>query len=112
MKKNSVIFPKSKKLGHRDWGREELLVLIPKILSLKKLLIKKGKKGGLQYHNKKNECGYLLSGKLKVTYDNGSGKLKKKNFKTRRNISFSTKIDSPRGSSYRLCYNRSFIASF
>jgi len=78
MKKKLAIFPKSKKLGHRNWGKEELLVLIPKVLSLKKLLIKKGKKGGLQYHNKKNECGYLLSGRLKVTYDNGNGKLKKK----------------------------------
>lgn len=78
MKKKLAIFPKSKNLGHRNWGKEELLVLIPKVLSLKKLLIKKGKKGGLQYHNKKNECGYLLSGRLKVTYDNGNGKLKKK----------------------------------
>ena len=78
MKKKLATFPKSKNLGYRNWGKEELLVLIPRVLSLKKLLIKKGKKGGLQYHNKKNECGYLLSGKLRVTYDNGNGKLKKK----------------------------------
>ena len=78
MKKKVAIFPKSKNLGSRNWGKEELLVLIPKVLSLKKLVIKKGKKGGLQYHSKKNECGYLLSGRLKVTFDNGNGKLKKK----------------------------------
>ena len=66
-KKNvETIFPKAKLIGKRNWGKEELLVLIPKVLSLKLLVIKKGKKGGLQYHHKKNECGYLLSGKLKI----------------------------------------------
>ena len=35
--------------------------------------MKKGKKGGLQYHRKKNECGYVLSGKLKIRFDNGNG---------------------------------------
>ena len=38
----------------------------------------KGKKGGLQYHRKKNECGYVLSGKLKIRFDNGNGILKEK----------------------------------
>ena len=32
-----VIFPKSKNLGYRNWGIENLLVLIPKVLSLKLL---------------------------------------------------------------------------
>jgi len=78
MKKSKVIFPKVKNIGKRDWGKEELLVLISKVLTLKRLLIKKGKKGGLQYHHKKNECGYLIKGKLIVRYDGGDGKLKKK----------------------------------
>ena len=80
IKKNfvSVIFPKEKSVGKRDWGKEKLLVLISKILSLKKLIIKSGKKGGLQYHRKKNECGILLSGKLILRYENGRGKLIKK----------------------------------
>lgn len=73
-----VLFPKSISAGKRSWGRENILVIIPKILSLKILNIKKGKKGGLQYHHKKNECGYILSGKLLVRYDNGKGKLKRK----------------------------------
>ena len=60
------------------WGKEILLALIPKTLSLKLLSIKKGKKGGLQYHRKKNECGYILSGKLLVRYENSKGKLIKK----------------------------------
>ena len=37
----------------RQWGDEILLHLISKKLSLKILKIKKGKKGGLQYHRKK-----------------------------------------------------------
>jgi len=77
-KKFKNIFPKARSIGKRDWGKEDLLVLIPKLLSLKLLLIKKGKRGGLQYHHKKNECGYLIEGKLKVKYDDGTGTLKQK----------------------------------
>lgn len=69
------IFPKPKDLGKRAWGTEKLLALIPKKISLKKLFIKKGQKGGLQFHRKKNECGVIVSGKLKIKYDNGNGKL-------------------------------------
>lgn len=81
MKQKKVTFPKPKDMGSRDWGKEELLVLIPKTLSLKILKIKKGKKGGLQFHRKKNECGYILKGKLKIRYDNGNGKLISKTLK-------------------------------
>ncbi len=73
-----VKFPKKKILGKRTWGQEILLTLIPKVLSFKLLKMKKGKKGGLQYHHKKNECGTIISGKLIVRYDNGNGKLVKK----------------------------------
>ena len=76
--KKRILFPKRKDVGKRNWGKEELLVLIPGVLTLKRLLIKKGRKGGLQYHRKKNECGYVLSGKLKVRFDNGNGILKEK----------------------------------
>ena len=75
---NKVKFLKSKNLGYRNWGTETLLALIPKKLSLKILKIKKGKSGGLQYHNKKNECGYILSGKLLLRFDNGDGTLQEK----------------------------------
>ena len=74
-KNKVVIFPSKKNLGIRDWGSEDLLVSISKVLTLKLLKIKKNKKGGLQYHRKKNECGYLLKGKLKMIYQNSSGKL-------------------------------------
>ena len=76
--KSKFLFPKPKSVGARPWGEEILLCLIPKILSLKIIKIKKGKKGGLQFHHKKNECGYILKGKLIVRYDNGRGKLLKK----------------------------------
>ena len=69
------VFPKSKSVGKRSWGKEDLLVLIPKVLTLKKILIKKGKMGGLQYHRKKNECGILISGKLKIKFVNSKNKL-------------------------------------
>ena len=88
-KKISVIkFPKKKDLGKRDWGKEILLALISKKISLKILHIKKGKAGGLQYHRKKNECGYILSGKLLVRYDNGNGKLKSKVIKKGQSFHF------------------------
>ena len=77
-KKTKAIFPKIKNMGKRNWGKEDLLVLIPKKLTLKLLELKKGKKGGLQYHRKKNECGFVISGKLLVRYDSGNNKQKRK----------------------------------
>ena len=50
---NKVNFPKSKEIGKRNWGKEILLALISKKISLKKLILKKGTGGGLQYHRKK-----------------------------------------------------------
>lgn len=76
--KNKIFFPKKTSVGKRIWGNEDLLVIIPKKITLKKLTIKKGHKGGLQYHNKKNECGYLLSGKLLIRVDHGDGKLRRR----------------------------------
>ena len=74
----NVNFPKKKDLGKRYWGKEILLSIIPKKLSLKLLKLKKGNKGGLQYHHKKNECGYIMSGKLIIRFDKGNGKLSSK----------------------------------
>lgn len=76
-----TIFPKKKSLGKRDWGEEILIALISKKISLKYLFLKKGKKGGLQYHHKKDECGFIISGSLLVRYDNGNGKLSKRTLK-------------------------------
>jgi mannose-6-phosphate isomerase-like protein (cupin superfamily) len=71
-------FLKKLKSLNRLWGKEDILVIISKVLSLKLLTIKKGMKGGLQYHRLKNECGYVLSGKMLVRYSNGNKLLKKK----------------------------------
>ena len=87
-KRHKISFPKSKNLGKRDWGEETLLCLIPKKISLKLLFLKKGKKGGLQFHRKKNECGYILSGKLMIRFDDGNGKLKKKILKSGQSFHF------------------------
>ena len=73
-----IVFPKQEAMGKRDWGEEKLVALIPEVLSLKILTINKGKKGGLQYHHKKNECGYILSGELLLRFDNGDGILQEK----------------------------------
>lgn len=75
---NKINFPKLKEVGKRDWGNEYLINLVSQKYSLKLLKLKKGKKGGLQYHHKKNESGYIISGKLLVRYDLGDGKLRKK----------------------------------
>ena len=73
IKKFSKFVGWKKRLG---WGK--VISVNSKVLSLKFLLIKNLNKGILQFNHKKNECGYLLSGKLKINYDNGSGKLKTK----------------------------------
>jgi mannose-6-phosphate isomerase-like protein (cupin superfamily) len=88
LKKKKVIFPKIKNMGKREWGSEKLVALIPRKISLKVLCIKKGKKGGLQFHRRKNECGYLVSGKLLVRFDNGKGKLKSKIIKSGQSFHF------------------------
>ena len=77
-KHQHVIFTKPQDVGARNWGKEELLVLVSKKFMLKKLSINSGSKGGLQYHRKKNECGILISGKLLVRYDRGDGVLNEK----------------------------------
>ncbi len=64
----SPVFGKPQSVGDRDWGTEDLLEIASKKWSLKKLFIKKGSKGGLQYHRLKDEGGYLLSGKLLIRY--------------------------------------------
>ena len=40
-------------MGKRDWGKEILLTIIPKKISLKKLIINKGKKEAYNFIGKK-----------------------------------------------------------
>lgn len=65
-------------VGLRNWGREILIAHVPGVYTVKKLVYNKGAKGGLQAHQIKNECGYILSGKLLLRYDNGQGKIVEK----------------------------------
>lgn len=72
------IFPEAEDMGPREWGRETLLVLSPGNYSFKKLELNAGAKGGLQYHNLKDECGYLVSGELMVRFEGDDGSLRER----------------------------------
>jgi mannose-6-phosphate isomerase-like protein (cupin superfamily) len=37
-----------------------------------------GTRGGLQYHQKKDEAGYVISGEMLLEYDDGKGKIASK----------------------------------
>ena len=74
-KKPKVNIIKNYEKLERDWGDEQILAIIPKVLSLKRLFLKAGSKGGLQYHRKKNEAGILLSGELLIRYESSPGNL-------------------------------------
>ena len=71
-------FPKKESVGPREWGLEELLVHSKGNYTMKLITTFKGKKGGLQYHQKKDEANYIISGQLKIRYENASGKLEEK----------------------------------
>ncbi len=58
----------------RVWG-EEILLIHTNDYTGKLLKMKKGTRGGLQFHQIKNESQYLLSGKVLIEYDTGDGKL-------------------------------------
>lgn len=64
-----VEFPEPKDMGPRIWGVETLLAVVSGKFSFKRLDMKAGSKGGLQYHHKKDECGYVLSGEMIVRFD-------------------------------------------
>lgn len=68
-------FPKAESVGQRDWGEETLLVLASGKYSMKKLEIKAGKHGGLQYHRQKDEASYIVSGRMIIRYENEMGVL-------------------------------------
>jgi len=74
----SDVFPVATSVGERPWGSEDLLALVSKQFSVKRLMIKAGNKGGLQYHRLKNEVAVIVSGKLLIRYDLGDGILKEK----------------------------------
>ena len=72
------IFPTPQDLGERTWGIETLLALVPGKYSVKRLEVRAGEKGGLQYHHLKDEVGVIISGTMIVRTENGSGILEEK----------------------------------
>lgn len=68
-------FPTPTDVGSRPWGRELMLFKVAGAYTFKLLKYNKGAKGGLQYHHRKDEGGFVLSGELLVRYDAGDGTL-------------------------------------
>ena len=71
----TVSFPKPRDLGPREWGSETLVVDSPLGFTGKFLFMKAGSRGGLQYHRQKHEFAFLISGVLRVYFDEGDGAL-------------------------------------
>ena len=74
----SVVFPVAQSVGERPWGTEDLLALVSKQFSVKRLKIKAGNKGGLQYHRFKDEVAIMISGEMLIRYDLGDKILQEK----------------------------------
>jgi mannose-6-phosphate isomerase-like protein (cupin superfamily) len=72
------IFPRKQSVGDRPWGTEDLLALVSEKFSVKKLSIKAGNKGGLQYHRLKDEVAFVVSGELLIRYDLGDNVIREK----------------------------------
>lgn len=67
------VFPDVQSLGERPWGSEDLLALVSKKFSVKRLRLRAGSQGGLQFHQLKDEVAVLISGELLVRFDLGDG---------------------------------------
>lgn len=65
----SELFPEGQSLGERVWGEEISIYNCPSRYTFKVLKIKAGCKGGLQFHQKKDEVTYIVSGTLIIRYD-------------------------------------------
>lgn len=61
-------------LGPREWGTETLIVETPHYIG-KRLDMKAGSAGGLQYHVNKDEAFLLVDGFALVWFDDGNGAL-------------------------------------
>ena len=68
-------FPKIESMGPRPWGKELLLFVSEGKFMMKKLFVKAGNKGGLQFHRLKDEGGFLVSGEMIIRFDDGNGGL-------------------------------------
>ena len=73
-----AIFPIAESVGNRPWGSEDLIALVSKKFSVKRLKIKAGNKGGLQFHRFKDEVAVMISGEMLIRYDLGDKVLKER----------------------------------
>ncbi|AGF58299.1 mannose-6-phosphate isomerase-like protein (cupin superfamily) [Clostridium saccharoperbutylacetonicum] len=65
------------KIIEKPWGSEEIIE-INEIYMFKKLLMKKGHRCSLQYHEHKKETIYVLSGELRILYGEDRDNLESK----------------------------------
>ena len=63
-----------RELGPKPWGQELLIAETPHYIG-KVLSMNAGHRGGLQYHERKDETFYLFSGRAIVRSDDGHGTL-------------------------------------
>lgn len=68
------VFLKPTSVGEREWGDELMLHVCSGSYTFKLLKMKKGTKGGLQYHRLKDESAYLVSGEMLIRFDLNDGK--------------------------------------
>ena len=78
MKRPVTQFPEAVSVGEREWGEETLLVLASNKYTMKRLFIRAGQQGGLQFHRKKDEASYIVFGKMILRYENEKGELVEK----------------------------------
>ncbi len=63
----------------KPWGKEEVIEINDRYM-MKKLTMWRGHRCSLQYHNKKQETIYVISGQLRIFYDSGQEHLDSKDF--------------------------------
>jgi quercetin dioxygenase-like cupin family protein len=68
-------FPEAYSVGPREWGTEDVGVLVSGKYMMKLIRMKEGAEGGLQYHRLKDEAGFMLCGEMDVHYVNSLGEL-------------------------------------
>ena len=78
MFEEATLFPKPESVGVRPWGTEDIIALVSKKFSVKRMFLKAGNKGGLQFHRLKDEVAVMISGKMLIRYDLGDGKLQER----------------------------------
>jgi len=75
----------------KPWGREEVIEINDRYM-VKKLTMNKGHRCSIQYHNKKIETIYVLSGELRIYYGSEKKKLESKIFKASETITIVPKV--------------------